>query len=177
MSVKAKTKKRLVLLVGAVVGVAALLAGGLTVKAQRNAAYFAGERALGLKCATDGDAQASVIHLAKWLSRNPDDVEVLTVYAQQRLMTESPDGTNVWDAVGRLRHLVELRPDADEPRRQLMQLYARYGFTTEAKDTARAVAISKWPHMADQFARKKDIDRAEAALIGWAGLQREAHNV
>ena len=48
---------------------------------------------------------------------------------------------------------------------------------TEAKDTARAVAISKWPHMAEMFARKRDIDRAEACLIGWAGLQREARNV
>ena len=44
---------------------------------------------------------------------------------------------------------------------------------TEAKDTARAVAISKWPHMAETFALKKNIDRAEAALIAWAGLQRE----
>ena len=44
---------------------------------------------------------------------------------------------------------------------------------TEAKDTARAVAIAKWPHMAELFARKRDIDRAEACLIGWAALQRE----
>ncbi len=48
---------------------------------------------------------------------------------------------------------------------------------TEAKDTARAVAIAKWPHMAEMFARKKDIDRAEACLIGWAALQREGRNV
>ena len=47
----------------------------------------------------------------------------------------------------------------------------------EAKDTARAVAISKWPHVAEMFARKKDIDRAEACLIGWAGTQREGRNV
>lgn len=48
---------------------------------------------------------------------------------------------------------------------------------TETKDTARAVAIAKWPHMAEMFARKKDIDRAEACLIGRAALQREARNV
>ena len=47
---------------------------------------------------------------------------------------------------------------------------------TEAKDTARAIAIAKWPHMAEVFSRKKDIDRAEAALIGWAGLQRDRRN-
>ena len=44
----------------------------------------------------------------------------------------------------------------------------------EAKDTARGIAISKWPAMAEMFARKKDIDRAEAALIGWAALKRES---
>jgi crossover junction endodeoxyribonuclease RuvC len=43
-----------------------------------------------------------------------------------------------------------------------------------AKDSARSVAISKWPAKADLFARKKDIDRAEAALIGLTGITREA---
>jgi hypothetical protein len=43
----------------------------------------------------------------------------------------------------------------------------------ENKDLARARAIAKWPGMAEHFARKRDVDRAEAALIGWAGLQRE----
>jgi crossover junction endodeoxyribonuclease RuvC len=43
----------------------------------------------------------------------------------------------------------------------------------ENKDQARARAIAKWLAMAEMFARKKDIDRAEAALIGWAGLQKE----
>jgi crossover junction endodeoxyribonuclease RuvC len=43
----------------------------------------------------------------------------------------------------------------------------------ENKDQARARAIARWPSMATHFARKRDVDRAEAALIGWAGLQRE----
>lgn len=41
------------------------------------------------------------------------------------------------------------------------------------KDLARARAIERWPAQAEAFARVKDHDRAEAALIGWAGLQRE----
>lgn len=43
----------------------------------------------------------------------------------------------------------------------------------ENKDQARARAIARWPAKAELFARKRDIDRAESALIGWAGLQRE----
>jgi hypothetical protein len=42
------------------------------------------------------------------------------------------------------------------------------------KDVARSRAIAHWPARADQFARKLDIDRAEAALIALAGLKREA---
>jgi crossover junction endodeoxyribonuclease RuvC len=46
----------------------------------------------------------------------------------------------------------------------------------ENKDLARTRAIAKWPAHADLFARKMDVDRAEAALIALAGLQREARN-
>lgn len=44
----------------------------------------------------------------------------------------------------------------------------------DMKDLARSRAIERWPAHAELFARKLDHDRAEAALIGWAGLQREA---
>ena len=41
------------------------------------------------------------------------------------------------------------------------------------KDVARSRAIERWPDQVNLFARVKDHDRAEAALISWAGLQRE----
>lgn len=47
----------------------------------------------------------------------------------------------------------------------------------ENKDVARTVAISKWPHKAELFRRKGDCDRADAALIGWAKLQKELRHV
>jgi crossover junction endodeoxyribonuclease RuvC len=47
----------------------------------------------------------------------------------------------------------------------------------ENKDLARTRAIAKWPGHADWFKRKCDVDRAEACLIGWAGLRREARDV
>jgi crossover junction endodeoxyribonuclease RuvC len=43
----------------------------------------------------------------------------------------------------------------------------------EAKDAARSAAIQRWPGKAKLFARAKDHGRAEAALIGIAGLLRE----
>lgn len=44
----------------------------------------------------------------------------------------------------------------------------------ENKDSARAAAIARWPSRASLFARKCDIDRAEACLIAVAGMQKEA---
>lgn len=43
----------------------------------------------------------------------------------------------------------------------------------ENKDVARTRAIARWPAHADLFARKCDVDRAEACLIALAGLRRE----
>ncbi len=45
-----------------------------------------------------------------------------------------------------------------------------------AKDAARSEAIRRWPDQAALFARVKDDGRAEAALIGVAGLIREGRN-
>lgn len=44
----------------------------------------------------------------------------------------------------------------------------------ENKDLARTRAIARWPHHAELFRRKNDIDRAEAALIAFVGLERES---
>ncbi|MCC3246764.1 hypothetical protein LG047_15805 [Methylocystis sp. WRRC1] len=46
----------------------------------------------------------------------------------------------------------------------------------ENKDSARSVAISRWPSQAGLFSRKCDCDRAEAALIAIAGILKEANH-
>jgi crossover junction endodeoxyribonuclease RuvC len=47
----------------------------------------------------------------------------------------------------------------------------------DAKDAARSEAIRRWPAHAGLFARVRDDGRAEAALVGLAGLKREGWNV
>ncbi len=44
----------------------------------------------------------------------------------------------------------------------------------ENKDLARTRAIARWPAKAELFQRKCHVDRAEACLIGLAGMKREA---
>jgi crossover junction endodeoxyribonuclease RuvC len=41
------------------------------------------------------------------------------------------------------------------------------------KDASRSAAIQRWPAKSELFSRKKDVDIAESALIGLAGLVRE----
>jgi crossover junction endodeoxyribonuclease RuvC len=47
----------------------------------------------------------------------------------------------------------------------------------ENKDLARTRAVARWPAKAELFARKSDVDRADAALIAIAGLKREGGHV
>lgn len=48
------------------------------------------------------------------------------------------------------------------------------GLSLASKDASRSEAIRRWPQHAALFARVKDDDRAEAALIAVAGLLKEA---
>jgi crossover junction endodeoxyribonuclease RuvC len=50
--------------------------------------------------------------------------------------------------------------------------YAQVPPGKENKDQARTRAIARWPQMAEFFALKKHVDRAEAAFVGAAGLAR-----
>jgi crossover junction endodeoxyribonuclease RuvC len=52
--------------------------------------------------------------------------------------------------------------------------YAQVPAGAENKDIARTRAIARWPAQAGSFARKGDVDRAEAAFIGACGLHRAA---
>jgi hypothetical protein len=47
--------------------------------------------------------------------------------------------------------------------------WKRHMGVTSDKDTSRARALELWPDQADRFRRKKDADRAEAALIAEYG--------
>ena len=46
----------------------------------------------------------------------------------------------------------------------------------ENKDLARTRAIARWPARAGLFGRKCDVDRAEACLIGIAGILRAGNS-
>lgn len=48
------------------------------------------------------------------------------------------------------------------------------GISGSDKERSRALALDRWPYLADQLKRKKDADRAEAALLCEYGRQVRA---
>ncbi|WP_037449255.1 hypothetical protein [Sinorhizobium fredii] len=50
--------------------------------------------------------------------------------------------------------------------------WKRYFRLPSDKDSARALALQYWPSNADRFQRKKDADRAEAALLARFGAEQ-----
>ncbi|HZZ42264.1 MAG TPA: tetratricopeptide repeat protein [Tepidisphaeraceae bacterium] len=174
MSVKAKTKKRLGLLLAAVVGVGLLGGAAFLYRQHHRNVWLKNERALGMKADADNDALAALQHLGNWLSRNPDDIEVLRPYAKNRLLVETSDSSYVKDAIAAYRRIVSLSPDAVESRRELMHLYARYGFETEALD-AENILINKnhadldaLQSKAATLMRLRRWDEARKATADWA---------
>ncbi len=48
-----------------------------------------------------------------------------------------------------------------------------FGLIGRDKDCARTMAVERFPHVAHKLARKKDVGRADAALIGLYGVNEE----
>jgi tetratricopeptide (TPR) repeat protein len=139
MSVKAKSKKRLVILVAAVLGTGVVGGGLVLYKMHRTSVHYTEARVTGLRAAGTGDHVTAVNHLAYYLDRHPDDVEALETYAKEVLASDGLEAGQSVAAVARVRHLAQLRPAEIEPKRQLMRLQARLGRSTEAREAADAV--------------------------------------
>jgi hypothetical protein len=95
------------------------------------------------------------------------------------LKSEKPDDVGASNRLRELRTLGQRRtlattiPPSFQSRRS-PDTFVSLGDVSAAAMDAVVIAIAKWPAHADLFARKKDVDKTEACLIGWAGLQREA---
>ena len=78
-------------------------------------------------------------------------------------------------AFGRSRGVIESRRAAFPARFIAPAGWKRaVGLTLASQDASRSEAIRRWPQHAGLFSRVKDDGRAEAALIGVAGLARLA---
>lgn len=131
MSIKAKTKKRLmILLVICLVSVLTFAWWGIS----RNQANLAeGERNLAeARLAVSEDRHAeSLESFVKYLKRNKDDAEVIYEYAEAIMESPSVGANHYGAAMGQFRKVLELNPLHEKVREDLLNVYRLQGMQLE----------------------------------------------
>ncbi|MFA9478191.1 tetratricopeptide repeat protein [Phycisphaerales bacterium AB-hyl4] len=137
MAIRAKTKRRLFILIGSVATVIALGATIYTVRMAQIREDVIQAREVGMVAMDEGDYHTAMHQLGRYLQHHTSDAEATYHYAQARLRVEEPDGRHLVHGARSLRRALELDPDRHEVRRQLLEVYGRIGFSNEAIDLAR----------------------------------------
>lgn len=146
MRMNPKMRKRL-LIVATIAVLAVGSVGGLWVhRKYATRQEYAGYRAQGLQLAQSADpaapeAQEALELLSKYIRRTPGDVEVLKAYAKLRQQVELPRSQHLLESMKILQHLLRVDPSQTEARRELLRLYARTGFNTEALELSGQVLL------------------------------------
>lgn len=145
MSVRSKSKRRLLILVAGVLALCMAAGGFYVYRKARIRHEFARLRADGLAAARAGDHARVVECLGQYLRRDPSDEAVLVEYAKSRLLVPAPRNQHKVQAIMVLRHLVRLHPERTDELRTLLSLYAESGYVTETAETAKLLA-AKFPN-------------------------------
>ncbi|MFW6031883.1 MAG: hypothetical protein ACOCTI_00755, partial [Phycisphaeraceae bacterium] len=166
MAIREKRRRRLAILLGAVLLVILSGAGlwGWKMNERRNDArdaWVEGQAAL-----EAGDDFVAMHAIGTYLGSFPDDVEANYLYARARRGVEEPDGRHLQEAAGRLRRVLELDPDHDKARHELLELYTRMRYGSEMLRVAEAIL--------EREAGDVDAVRAKADALLQLGRHDEA---
>jgi tetratricopeptide (TPR) repeat protein len=142
MSLKARARRRMALVVGSFLLLTFLLGGALLYRHLRTERRYAAMRSAGMDAAAAGDDVKVISYLGRYLVHTPDDVEALAAYAHSRPKVRLPSGSELSDTRRALRSLLQLDPERIPERRELMELYFYYfRMLTEANDEADALLV------------------------------------
>lgn len=162
MSVRVKKKRRLVFLVGGLLLAGSLAAGVYLVRMRQKDAAVAARRVEGVAALAAGDHENALHKIGTYLQRYPEDADTIYLYAQARQGVEEPDGKHVRQAISLYRRLLSLRPDHNDGRLKLLDLYVKSGLNTEALDLTAGL-LAKNP---------KDATALRAQAVSYARLRR-----
>lgn len=137
MAIRAKTKRRLFILLGSVAVVVALGATIYTVRMGQIRQNVLKAREAGFAAMSEGDHFTAMHQFGRYLQHHTSDADVTYQYAKARLAVEEPDGRHMVDGARSLRRAMELNPDNPTVRRELLGVYGQIGFNNEALDLAR----------------------------------------
>ncbi len=137
MAIRRKTKRRLLVLLIVVVAVVGAAGGIYSFRMRQIRDEIARKRTEGMAAFEKGDYFSAIHALGTYINRSKEpDVEALYKYSQARQKVEEPSAKHLLQAAGTLRHLLGLKPDHIEARRDLLDIYGRLGYSTEVIETA-----------------------------------------
>jgi len=162
MSIRAKTRRRLVVVLLVAIAVVAASSAFVAVRHGQIKADYEQKRAAGIAAAQAGDHAQALKLLGQYLRRNGDDYEALYHYATARRYVPAEDHSHLAAAADALRRVVEHDPDDRPARDELLELYMQIGRSTEAGAIADQI-------LADQ---PNDAEALYAKAIVELGLNR-----
>lgn len=153
MSIRSKTKRRLMILLMVVVVGVGLVGAVVAVRVHQINAEAEQWRADGLAAAAQDDYATAVDLLGRYLRKHDEDVEVLLRYAQSRVHVEMPNGKHIALAISTLRSVLANDPKNIEATRLLLDLYTKAGFNTETITIADGL-LAQFPDDAEALSSK-----------------------
>ncbi len=90
----------------------------------------------GIRAFEEGNHRKALKLLGQYLRENDDDVEAIYAYARARLQVADDRGKHDKQAIAAFRHLLQIAPEHEAGRRELMGVYWRLSYVTEALDMA-----------------------------------------
>lgn len=139
MKLTKRSKKRLILVAGLTVLLAAMAAGLLAVRAMISERRVQQARADGLEHFEAGRYFEAVQSLGRYYGRYPDDVEATLKLAEARLKVPEPDGREIRVAAALYRSIVDREPGHVAALEGLLDIYRRMGRRVDMMDVAHKI--------------------------------------
>lgn len=136
---RSKTRHRLLILLAIAAVVILGVAGLIAVRQAQIKTDLTKSRADGMAAMEQKDYETALHALGRYLQRYPEDMEVALRYAQARRNVPRPNARHLTDAISVLRRVVATEPDNLEAGRELLELYTRVGYFTEAAELAQSL--------------------------------------
>jgi predicted Zn-dependent protease len=132
MNLRNKTRRRLFLLSSAVLSAGLIAGTGAAVRLAYIRKTALNGRTDGLADMARGDYPNALKDLGRYLSRYPNDADVLLPYAKARELVLESNNSNLGQAIALYQRVLELKPGTAEAEHRLLDLYVHVGFNTEA---------------------------------------------
>lgn len=137
-----RTKKRLFVVLVALVLLPAIVAGAWAVRSAQQKRLLESAREQGMAAYEAGDLPVALRRLGYYIARRKDDGEALLAYARAQELTPSLNDRNLVQAVTANRLALGVLPDDPRPLEGLIRVYMRMGFVGEMLDAAeQALAL------------------------------------